>query len=141
MSDQLLKEILGELKTLNQRVGHIESDVSGLKTDVSGLKTDVSGLKTDVSGLKTDVNDLKSGQARLEANQAKLEDGLSRLEANQDRLELRIENEVIDKIRALFDTRQVHEDKINLLIEGQEDMKTDLRYLVYRVVNLEKVAR
>lgn len=45
MDNQILQQILDELKI---------------------IKTDVSDLKTDVSGLKTDVSSLKAGQERIE---------------------------------------------------------------------------
>ncbi|KGT37251.1 hypothetical protein P9232_15650 [Weizmannia sp. CD-2023] len=71
--DEILKQILSELKDLKSDVSslkagqdRLESDVSSLKNDVSGLKNDVSGLKNDVSGLKNDVSSLKAGQERIE---------------------------------------------------------------------------
>jgi chromosome segregation ATPase len=59
MMDEILQQILHELRDL-------KSDVSGLKSDVSSLKSDVSGLKSDVSSLKSDVSSLKAGQERIE---------------------------------------------------------------------------
>lgn len=46
-----------------------------------------------LEALAVEVNDLKSGQ--------------NRLESKLDKLELRMENEVIDKVRGLFDAREV----------------------------------
>ncbi|MGG3424061.1 hypothetical protein [Heyndrickxia faecalis] len=71
--DEILKQILSELKDLKSDVSGLKSDVSSLKagqdrleSDVSSLKNDVSGLKNDVSGLKNDVSSLKAGQERIE---------------------------------------------------------------------------
>ncbi|MFZ5945124.1 MAG: hypothetical protein ACOYVD_13560 [Bacillota bacterium] len=83
MSEQFLQQILGELKSINNRLDNLEKgqadlkidvstlkdDVGTLKTDVSDLKTDVSTLKTDVNTLKTDVSDLKVITKRLEERQ------------------------------------------------------------------------
>ncbi len=58
MSEQLLREILSEVRT-------IKSDVAELKSDVAVLKSDVAMLKSDVAMLKSDVAMLKIGQAEL----------------------------------------------------------------------------
>ena len=50
--DEILKQILSELKDL--------------KSDVSGLKNDVSSLKAGQDRLESDVSGLKAGQERIE---------------------------------------------------------------------------
>lgn len=117
---QILKEILDELKTINQRVGGLEEGQKELKSDFSEMRTDVSELRTDVSGLKTDVSELKKGQLRLET---------------------RMENEVIEKIRILFDARQAGEERLDQINGRLDSIETGTDYLVARVAQLEKVAR
>lgn len=51
--EDLLKQILSELKDI--------------KADVNTLKVDANTLKVDVNTLKVDVNTLKEGQCRIEA--------------------------------------------------------------------------
>lgn len=50
--DEMLQQILAELKSL--------------KSDVAGIKDGQERLEEDVAWLKTDVNGLKEGQERLE---------------------------------------------------------------------------
>ena len=88
--EEILKEILGELKTLNQRVGKLEEGQGKLGEGQTRLE---------------------ESQRRLEEGHRRLEESQARLESKVDRLELRMENEVIDKIRALFDGWQEHEEK------------------------------
>ena len=80
----------------------------------------------------------------------------------QQRLETKVENEVADKIRALFDDREIEnerfdhlekrfdflehrfdrlEGRFDLVINKLEDITTDVRYLVNRVDKLEKLAK
>lgn len=56
-------------------------------------------------------------------------------------METRLKSEVIEKIRVLFDGWQAHEDKIARIIDALDDISTDMRYLVARVVKLEKLAK
>ncbi|APB36950.1 MULTISPECIES: hypothetical protein [Heyndrickxia] len=64
--DEILKQILSELKDLKSDVSSLKAGQDRLESDVSSLKNDVSGLKNDVSGLKNDVSSLKAGQERIE---------------------------------------------------------------------------
>lgn len=117
MSEQLLKEILGELKTINQRVGSLEDGQKELKSDVS---------------------DLKKGQQRLETGQQKLETRMDSLETGQVRLETRMENEVIDKVRTLFDAHSVHMDYFASLRDSQSRIEEKLNILVNRAIGQDQ---
>ena len=95
-----------------------------------------------------ELQSLKQGQARmegqignLEEGQARMEGRMDRLETKLDKLEVRIENEVIDKIRVLFDADKLREEKLNQVIERLDTIEIDTGYLVARVSRLEKVAK
>ncbi len=164
---QMLDLIVNEVSGLKGNVCELKDDVSGLKSDVCELKDDVSGLKGDVSELKGDVNllkndvsELKDGQKNLETRQENLENGQNILVKQVVKLtndvegirqsQVRMENDLTEKIRALFDDRSINQDyfksikkslaKIEdtlqthsfMLIElgqRQEDQETELRLL------------
>ncbi len=44
----------------NEKLGSVETDVSGVKTDVGSVKSDVSTTKTQLAATQTDVADTKS---------------------------------------------------------------------------------
>lgn len=96
MSEQILKEILGELKTLDRRVGNLEDCQKELNSDIS---------------------DLKKGQQRLET---------------------RMENEVIDKVRTLFDAHSVHIDYFASLRDSQSRIEEKLDILVNRAISQDQ---
>ena len=117
MNEQLLKEILGELKT---------------------MKNEIQEVKTGQQKLETNIESLEKGQLRLETH-------IESLEKGQLRLETRIESEIIEKIGALFDGYTLRGDQIeNLqkhLDQRFDSIETDTRYLVARVTRLEKLAK
>ncbi|MDQ0214671.1 outer membrane murein-binding lipoprotein Lpp [Oikeobacillus pervagus] len=78
MSDQLLQQILEELKGLKE-------DVIGLKADVGGLKQDVSSLKQDVNGLKRDVSTLNSKVQNLDSKVSGIDDKVNKIEHEQQK--------------------------------------------------------
>jgi len=67
---------------------------------------------THLTDIKTDVAELKEGQQKLEAK--------------TDKLSVRMENEVIDKVRILFDAFQESQEKIEdisaLLVENSQEI-------------------
>jgi len=95
MSDQVLKDILGELKNLNHRLDNLEEGQKKGFIKVDSLETKVDSLDARMGTLETKVDS-------LDARVGGLETKMDRMEANQLKLETRIENEVIDKIRVLF---------------------------------------
>ncbi|MEW6697489.1 MAG: hypothetical protein ACOY35_08270 [Bacillota bacterium] len=66
---------------------------------------------------------------------------IQKVESKVEKLELRIENEVADKIRGLYDFREVNNDQFTKVIEKLESIEIDTGYLVSRVARLEKMAK
>lgn len=117
MSEQLLKQILGELKIINQRVGSLENGQKELKTGQQQLETGQSNIETIQKELKSAVSDLKKGQQRLET---------------------RMENEVIDKVRTLFDAHSIHMDYFASLRGSQSRIEEKLDILVNRAIGQDQ---
>ncbi|CQR74116.1 hypothetical protein SOV_22380 [Sporomusa ovata DSM 2662] len=81
MSEQLLKEILSEIKNVNQRLDQIDTVVTELKANATEVKTDVSNLegqmietnqivkaiRHNTEFISGEVNGLKTTTANLEA--------------------------------------------------------------------------
>ncbi|GAB6275251.1 MAG: hypothetical protein STSR0004_21160 [Peptococcaceae bacterium] len=95
--------------------------------------------------LTENIELIEKGQARLEYRLDSLEsrfDSLENrfnvLENGQTRIELRLENEIIPKITALFDGYQLRGDQIEnlkLYLDGRlEAIALDINYLISRVV-------
>ncbi|RIW28660.1 hypothetical protein D3H55_21020 [Bacillus salacetis] len=126
--EDILKQILSELKVIKTDVGGLKADVNSMKTDVGGLKTDVNSMKTDVGGLKTDVNSLKSDVGELKVGQARLEGGQQRLEVGQKKLE-----------QNLIESLGTYTEKIT---EHHDDKTEALNKRVYRVESeIERLSR
>jgi chromosome segregation ATPase len=94
-------------------------------------------FEDSLSRTESKVNALENGLARTESKVDALENGLARTESKIDKLEIRMENEVIEKIRALFDDRDVQNAMLNSLKEKQDSILADINYLVNRVVRLK----
>lgn len=88
----------------------------------------LKALNQGQAKLEVDVKDFKFGQNKLEANQLNLV-------ANQLKLETKIEHDVIDNIRSLFDDRQVHLDYFAEIRKSQVRVEERLETLHHRVIS------
>jgi len=87
------------------------------------------------------LKDLTEGQKTLFAEQKALAEGQKEIRKDLARLEYRMEHEVINKIRALFDACEAHEDYFKRIFARLDNIEIDTRYLVARVTRLEQLAK
>ena len=91
--------------------------------------------------LTTKVDNVDNRIASVEKVQVEMASHLASVERGQLRLESRMESEVIDKIKALFDDREVQNERLDR-IESKLDLVTsDTGYLMSKVVRLEALAK
>lgn len=102
-------------------------------------------IQEELNPVHQEMQALRFGQERLETKVDKLEQGQERLETKVGELELRMENEVIEKVRALYDGFNLRGDQIeNLqkrLDQRLDSIEIDIGYLVSKVARLEKMAK
>lgn len=142
MSDQLLKEILGEVQNLNRRFSSLEEDQSKivskvdiLESKIDGVESSVTNLNSKVDALETSVGSLKGKVDGLENRFDGLDSKVDRLESTQLKVETRIENEVIDKIRILFDAHSLYLDYFASLRDGQARIEDGIESLIRRSID------
>jgi len=113
--------------------------------ELKPVRQELQELKHGQERLESKVDKLELRQARLESKVDKLEHGQERLESKVDKLELRMEDEVIEKVRALFDGFTLRGEQIeNLqkhLNQRLDSIEIDTGYLVSKVARLEKMAK
>ena len=91
--------VLEHLAKLTQENTDIKQDISQIKQDNSLLKQDVSSLKQSNAEIKQDVSSLKQSNDEMKQDIQQVKGSL-----------IRIENEHGEKLRALFDAREVQMD-------------------------------
>ncbi|MEW6698149.1 MAG: hypothetical protein ACOY35_13750 [Bacillota bacterium] len=70
-----------------------------------------------------------------------LTQGQARLETDLKKLELKMENEVIERLRGLYDDREVRNEKLDKIEQRLTDIEVDTNYLVLKVKRLEMMAK
>lgn len=91
--EKVLQQILAELKEMRQGQDALCADVTGLQEGQARLEKGQDAQGQELKALRADMGVLHQGQ-----------DNLGR---RLDRLEIHIENKVIDRIKALFDDREI----------------------------------
>lgn len=56
MNEQMLKEILTEVKSM-------KTDMQSMKTDMQSMKTEIQSMKTDMLSMKTDISTIQQTMA------------------------------------------------------------------------------
>ncbi|MDH7578046.1 MAG: hypothetical protein QHH75_09560 [Bacillota bacterium] len=70
-----------------------------------------------------------------------IEKQLNGLEQDVKRMEIRMENEIIDKIRALYDARSVQEDVNNRIINTLDRIEAKLDVLQMETAHIRRIRR
>ncbi len=81
--------------------------------DIKSLKGDVSSLKGDVSSLNIRVTEQEKFQEFATKHLMTLSERVPLIESTVLRIETRIEHEIIDKIRVLFDGHLQHDHRLD----------------------------
>jgi len=114
---------------------------SVIHEELKPVHQELQGLRQGQQALEKGQQALVNRQQALEMGQQELKQGQGRLESKIDKLELRMENEVIEKIHALFDAREVTNDNFVKIMEKLDSIEIDTGYLVSRVSRLEKMVK
>ena len=153
--EELLREILTEMKTIKNEVANIQQDVGGLKEGQIQLQQDVGGLKEGQIQLQQDVGGLNEGQIQLRQDVGGLKEGQAKLDRRMDKVEIRLENEAFGSLRLLSENmtnlinHQAETDgSIKFLVSTMDYVATkvdqisdDNKDLAKRVTRLEKAAK
>ena len=123
MSEQLLKEIIAEVKKLSHRFDNLEENQVKTASKVDNIENSFGKLEVKVDKLGSAVG--------------KLEVKVDNLETNQLKLETRIENEVIDKIRILFDTHTLYMDYFASIRDSQARIEDGIGSLFRRSIDTD----
>lgn len=81
MSEQILTQILGELKSMNTRM-------DGIETRIDGIETHVSGIEARIDGIETHVNSIDTRMSGIESHIDGIETDLKNIRANTDDIPL-----------------------------------------------------
>lgn len=148
MSEQILMQILGELKSVNQRLDSMDQRFDNMDQRFDNMDQRLDNMDQRLDNMDQRLCNVEQRLGNVEHRLGNVEQRLDNVETSVDdlkksqaRLEFRMENEVIEKIRALFDAREVHEDKFKQVFKRLDDIALDTGYLVAKVAQLERIAR
>ena len=130
MENEILQQILSELKDLKQGQVKLEQGQTKLVTDMEELKQDMSDVKIDVTGLKLDVTELKQDMAEVKQDVAKLKLDVTGLKQDMAEVKQDISN---IKVKLENETNK----HIQIIAEGHIDIIRRLDYIQPIVENLE----
>lgn len=126
--------VLQQLQTLTQ--GQVRLDLR-----FGEVESRLGNVEKGQGRLEARLDSVEKGQTRLGVRLDGVESCLGVVEKGQLRLEARIEGQVMDKISALFDDREVQNDRFERMESKIDAVFADTRYLVTRIARLGEVTR
>ena len=112
--------VVKNLTSLNERMTDQEKFQEFAVNKLTNLSQDMGSVKGDVSSLNVRMTGQEKFQelaAKHLMNQSEdiksMKNDISSLKSTVVRIETRMENEIIDKIKGLFDGQKQHEDRLN----------------------------
>ena len=94
------------------------------------IVTHLLDIKESQKRLETRVGDIESSASRIETKNDENFSELSTELSNVSQSVTRMENELTDKVRALFDAREVQGDVNDQILNSLSSIQTDINYLV-----------
>lgn len=128
--EEVLQQILAELKELRQGQEALRADVTGLQEGQARLEKGQEALRADVTGLQ-------QGQEAQGQELKALCSDVARLDQGQQQLELRLEHEVIEKVKVLFDAHSLYLDFFESIKDSQARIEESLELVYRRLIELD----
>ncbi len=159
--DARMGKVEDRLEGLETRMGKVEDRLEGLGARVGKVEDRLEGLDARVGKVEDRLEGLDTRMGKVEDRIGQVETGMGdigtridNLEKLQLRVETRLDGEILEKIRALFDARQVSLDyyasiknSLARIEEGLDYLRRrtaehDLKFLEYdrelRLLRMEK---
>ncbi|KJR98028.1 MAG: hypothetical protein VR68_12125 [Peptococcaceae bacterium BRH_c4a] len=146
---QQLQSLAVKIDSVDNRLEFVEKGQAGIETRLESFQKEVetrfesmdSRLESVEKGQSGIETRLESFQKEVETRFESMDSRLASVEKGQLRLESRMESEVIDKIKALFDDREVRNDRLERIESKLDVVASDTGYLMTRVTRLEALAK
>lgn len=142
------EKILALLEKMNNRLEGVDKRFDGIDNRLDGMDKRFDGIDNRLDGLEEGQKDLVSGQKALETRQVSLEEGQNILVKQVIKLtgdaqeirqsQVRMENELTDKIRALFDDRSVNQDYFRTIKNTLARIENNLQTQSFMIVDLKE---
>lgn len=144
MNDTELLQAIRQI--VKEEVDPVKQDVTSLKAGQESLQRDVSGLKGGHELLQQEVAGLTAGQEALKQAQIMtdihMEKGQKFLQQQVTKTNIILENDISQKLSALFDAHALDSEKIDHIVETVDTINNDYAATdVVTRVNAEEIKK
>lgn len=119
MSEQLLKEILHEVKELSKRVENVENEISNVNSELDEIKKNINNVSHDLSNVKLHLNDNRDSKKTMLHRQGETNAKLVHLSKDAQQL-----YELLTQLKENHQSLQIGQA---VIIEEIENVKTRLK--------------
>ena len=132
---EMLASIQADMNGMKADMNDMKADMNGMKADMNGMKADINGMQADMSGMKADMNGIQADMNGMKADIGELKADVSNLKTEAIKTNLRIENEIIPKLKVLAEGHAMLSETLTPKSKVDE-LQSDVELLKIVVKNL-----
>ncbi|MCJ7840311.1 hypothetical protein MUB24_05150 [Lederbergia sp. NSJ-179] len=137
MSEQLLQQILDEMKEMKIDLNGVKDEMKELKVDLNGVKADMKEMKVDLNGVKSDMKEMKVDLNGVKADMKEMRSDLDEVKSEQYR-QGDLLHQLVKTVGATNAKVDVLEPKFHKSAETIEAIETDIRILMDESLNQKR---
>ncbi|MGB9859717.1 MAG: hypothetical protein ACPLQP_07295 [Moorellaceae bacterium] len=134
-----LDNMESRLGSVETHLGNMETRLDGVEARLTGVETRLGGMETRLDNMEDRLDNMGARLGNVEQSQQAMQRDIKELQEGQRRIETRMENEVIQKIGALFDARSVQEDINARIFSTLERIEAKIDVLQMETAHLRRV--
>ncbi|NLN88002.1 MAG: hypothetical protein GX133_10475 [Syntrophomonadaceae bacterium] len=129
------EKILTLLETMNNRIGSIEDNVETMNSRMGNMEDNMGTMNNRMGNIEDTVVVLEKGQDILARQVSKLTEDVQEIRQSQ----VRMENELTEKVSALFDAREVQNDVNERIVTALDRIEAKVDVLQLETAHLRRV--
>jgi len=110
---QTVRGVEEKLGNVENRIGNVEGKLGDVENRLGSLENRVGNVENGLGSLSNRVGNVEDGLGSIAIRAGNIEDGLAYVGNRLGKVEMKIDGEVIEKIRALFDDREIVKEKLD----------------------------
>ena len=136
-NEQFQELVLQQLQTLTEGQQRMENRMDNIEQNQHKFENRMENLEQNQQKFENSMENLEQNQQKFENRMENLEQKTNRIDTGLLKLETRMERELIDKIRGLFDAREVQNDRFDSLEVKLDEINESIEYALFKLMKQE----
>ena len=120
-------------------IAKLETSIDNIDTRIDSMETKIENIDTRIDGIESKIENIDTRMDNMESKIEIIDTRIDGIENNMVKIETKIENEVIDKLRSLFDFREVQVEMNNKMQSTLERIENKIDVLQMETAHVRRI--